>query len=85
MGGGALALGALLFAIACLLTGATDEGSVHWATRAARTLPVVPLCGAAVTWLALRRARRRGELLALESIGASPAPQVCDVSDPVTA
>ncbi|HEY1958076.1 MAG TPA: hypothetical protein VGH28_20785 [Polyangiaceae bacterium] len=72
-GGGALALGALLFALACLLTGATDEGSVRWATRAARTLPIVPLCGAAVTWLALARARRRGELLALESIGASPA------------
>ena len=73
MAGGALALGALLFAVACLVTGATDEGSVHWATRVARTLPVVPLCGAAVTWLALRRAQRRGEMLALESIGASPA------------
>jgi hypothetical protein len=68
-----VALGALLFGVACVIGAATDEGSVRWATRAARTLPVVPLLGAAVTYLALRRARRRGELLALETLGCSPS------------
>lgn len=67
------ALGALLFVVACAITGATDEGSIAWATRAARTVPFVPVCGAVVTFLALRRAERRGELLALSSIGCSPA------------
>ncbi len=71
--GTTLALGALLFVVACLLGGATDEGGVTWATRAARTLPAAPLCTAAVTFLALRRARARGEMLALESVGCSPA------------
>jgi hypothetical protein len=36
-------------------------------------VPLVPVCGAVVTFLALRRAERRGEMLALESIGCSPA------------
>jgi len=68
-----LALGVLLFGVACAIGGATDEGSIAWTTRAARAVPIVPALGAVVTFLALRRAQRRGELLALESIGCSPA------------
>jgi hypothetical protein len=68
-----VALGMLVFGIACAVTGATDEGSVTWATRALRTVPVVPACGGVVTLLVVRRAQRRGELLALESVGCSPA------------
>jgi hypothetical protein len=68
-----LAMGALLFGVACAIGGATDEGSIAWSMRAARAVPLVPVCGAVVTFLALRRAERRGELLALESIGCSPA------------
>ncbi len=71
--GATVALGALLVVVACVVGGATDEGAVTWATRALRVLPIVPVCGAAVTFLALRRASLRGEMLALESIGCSPA------------
>ncbi len=67
------AMGALLFGVACVVSGATDEGSVAWSMRVARTAPLVPICGAVVTFLALRRAERRGEMLAFESIGVSPA------------
>ncbi len=67
------ALGALLFAVACIVTGATDEGSITWTTRVLRTLPLVPACGGVVTYLTLRRAQRRGEMLALAAIGCSPA------------
>lgn len=67
------AMGAILFGVACVLSGATDEGSVAWSLRIARTAPLVPVCGAVVTFLALRRAERRGEMLAFESIGTSPA------------
>lgn len=56
-----------------MISGATDEGSIAWVMRIARALPLVPACGAAVTVLALARASRRGELLALEAIGCSPA------------
>lgn len=66
-------MGALLFFVACIISGATDEGSVAWSLRVARTTPLVPICGAVVTFLALRRAERRGEMLAFESIGTSPA------------
>ncbi len=66
-------MGALLFGVACAIGGATDEGSIAWTMRAARAVPLVPVCGAVVTFLAMRRAERRGELLALESIGCSPA------------
>ena len=66
-------MGALLFVVACVVSGATDEGSIAWSLRVARTAPLVPICGAVVTFLALRRAERRGEMLALESVGTSPA------------
>jgi len=68
-----VALGVLVFGVACALTGATDEGSIPWATRVLRTLPVIPACGGVVTLLVVRRAERRGEMLALQSIGCSPA------------
>jgi hypothetical protein len=67
------AMGALLFGVACVVSGVTDEGNVAWSLRVARTTPLVPICGAVVTFLALRRAERRGEMLAFESIGTSPA------------
>jgi hypothetical protein len=66
-------LAALLFAVACAITGATDEGAIAWPLRAMRTLPAVPACGAAALLVVLRRAERRGELLALASLGCSPA------------
>jgi hypothetical protein len=71
-----IAMGVLLFGVACVVSGATDEGSVAWSLRVARTAPLVPICGAVVTFLALRRAERRGEMLAFESVGVSPA-RVC--------
>ena len=67
------AMGALLFCVACVVSGATDEGAVAWSVRVARATPLVPVCGAVVTFVALRRAERRGEMLALESLGTSPA------------
>ncbi len=67
----ALGLAAALFVVTCLASGATDEGGVAWATRVARAVPVLPLCGAVATYVTLRTAARRGELLALAAIGRS--------------
>lgn len=67
------ALALLVFGVACALTGATDEGGIAWAVRAMRTVPAAPACGAIVTLLFMRRAERRGELLALASVGCSPS------------
>jgi hypothetical protein len=66
-------LGLLLFAVACVITAVTDEGSVSFGARIVRTLPALPACGAAATLLLLRRAEGRGELLALATLGSSPA------------
>jgi len=65
----ALALAALAFAVAWLVTAATDEGGIGWSVRAGRTLPMAPACAALGTWLALVPARRRGEVRALEALG----------------
>ena len=67
------ALTVLLFAVGCLVTAATDEGGVAWSARLGRTLPLLPACGAMATFLALRLAARRGEVLALETLGCAPA------------
>jgi hypothetical protein len=68
-----LTLAALAFALALLITAATDEGGVAWLFRFARALPAAPVCAAAGAWLALRPVHARGELRALEALGASPA------------
>jgi hypothetical protein len=68
-----LALAVLLFMVACGVTAATDEGAVAWASRALRTVPAIPVCGAVAAYGVLRRADRRGELLALATLGCSPA------------
>jgi hypothetical protein len=61
-----------LVGVAVLVTAATDEGGVAWGARVARTLPVVPACGAIATWLVLGTARGRGEVRALEALGRAP-------------
>ena len=66
------ALTALAFVVALLLGAATDEGSVPWAERLVRALPVIPLCSALAAALSLRTTQRRGELVALESLGLPP-------------
>jgi hypothetical protein len=68
---GAMALVAL--AVGCLVTAATDEGGVAWIERAGRTLPILPLCAALGVWVALAPVLARGESLALEALGRSPA------------
>jgi hypothetical protein len=64
---------ALALALAWLVTAATDEGGVAWRERAGRTLPLTPLCAAVGAWVALAPVRARGEALALEALGRSPA------------
>ncbi len=63
---------ALAFLLAWLVTAATDEGSVAWSVRAARTLPLAPACAALGTWLGQARAWARGEGRALAALGRSP-------------
>lgn len=64
---------ALAVALAWLVTAATDEGGVAWRERAGRTLPLTPLCAAVGAWVSLAPVRSRGEALALEALGRSPA------------
>jgi hypothetical protein len=59
--------------VALLVTAATDEGGVSWLGRVARTLPLAPLCGALGAWVALAPVLVRGEALALQALGRSPA------------
>lgn len=66
------ALALLVFALAVLVTGASDEGGVAWATRAARTLPALPIAGAAAAYLTLAPLRRRGDVRALAALGQPP-------------
>lgn len=66
-------LAVILFAVACVITAATDEGAVGWTTRIERTLPVLPVCGGAAALIVLRRASARGEMLAFATLGSSPA------------
>ena len=69
----AAAMALIVFAVALLVTGATDEGGVPWLGRAARTLPLAPLCSALGVWAALAPVVVRGDALALQSLGRSPA------------
>jgi hypothetical protein len=67
----ALLLG-LVFALAVLVTAASDEGGVAWSVRAARTLPVLPVAGAVSAYLTLAPLRRRGDVRALSALGQAP-------------
>lgn len=69
------AFGATVLALALvwLITAATDEGQLSFATRAGRTLPVTPLCCAVGVALVLGRPRVRSEVRALEALGRPPA------------
>jgi hypothetical protein len=67
--GRTLALLSLAFVLALLLTAATDEGSVAWLERVSRTLPALPIAGAAGAWLAMAPLRARGDVRALAAIG----------------
>lgn len=64
---------ALALTLAWLVTAATDEGGVAWGERAGRTLPLTPLCAAVGAWIALAPVRSRGDVLALQALGRSPA------------
>jgi hypothetical protein len=65
----ACVMAVLAFALAWLITVATDEGGVPWGERAGRTLPLIPFCAAIGVWGALAPVRARGEALALEALG----------------
>ncbi len=60
-----------MLALAVAITAATDEGGLSWSERVARAVPVVPVCGALATALALGGRDRRGEGRALEALGRS--------------
>jgi hypothetical protein len=62
----------LMLGVAWAVTASTDEGGVTGAVRAARVLPLAPACAALGTWLAMARARARGEVHVLEALGRSP-------------
>ncbi|HEY8087135.1 MAG TPA: hypothetical protein VIF09_04805 [Polyangiaceae bacterium] len=64
---------AVALGLVWLVTAATDEGGVSWGERAGRALPLVPLCAAVGAWAALAPVRARGEVVALEALGRSPA------------
>jgi len=68
----AFGIAALLAAIAWLVTAVSDEGGLSFGVRTARTLPAAPVCAALATWIVHARARARGELLALETLGVGP-------------
>lgn len=63
---------ALVFAVAVLVTAASDEGNVPWTVRVARTLPALPLAGAAAAFLTLAPLRQRGDVRALAALGQAP-------------
>jgi hypothetical protein len=63
----------LAMAVALLVTAATDEGGVSWLGRAARTLPLAPLCSALGAWVAIAPTLVRGEVVTLQTLGRSPA------------
>ncbi len=69
----AVGMAVVALAVALLVTAATDEGGVSWLGRVARTLPLTPLCCALGAWVALAPTLVRGEALALQALGRSPA------------
>jgi hypothetical protein len=69
---GAALFAGLAFALGWLVTAATDEGSIAWSVRAARTLPLAPACAALGAWLGQARGWARGEGRALAALGRGP-------------
>jgi hypothetical protein len=67
--GRSVAIGALAFLLAWLVTAVSDEGGLSLAERVGRTLPLAPFCAAIGVWGALAPVRARGEVLALEALG----------------
>jgi hypothetical protein len=67
----ALAIAALVAAGVVVVVAATDEGA-GWARRAAMCAALAPLAGSAGALGAARIARARGEVRALEALGARP-------------
>jgi hypothetical protein len=70
--GGAALFAGLAFALAWLVTAATDEGSVASSVRVARTLPFAPACAALGAWLGQARGWAKGEGRALAALGRGP-------------
>lgn len=68
----AFAMSALAFVVALLLSAASDEGGVAWATRLTRALPIAPFAAALGVWLTLSSRRAKADALALEATGRSP-------------
>ncbi len=71
--GSAFALALLLSTALLLISAATDEGGVAWATRISRIVPLLPVPALGAHVLTLHRAARRGETRALETVGIEPA------------
>jgi hypothetical protein len=70
--GRSAALTCAILLLAVVLTAASDEGGVSWGERVARVVPLVPVCAALATGLALAGRDRRGEGRALEALGRTP-------------
>jgi len=61
-----------MLGLAVVVTAATDEGGLAAAERVARAVPLVPVCVALSTAVALAGPVRRGEGRALAALGRSP-------------
>ena len=46
----AVGMALVALGVALLVTAATDEGGVSWLGRAARTIPLAPVCSALGAW-----------------------------------
>jgi hypothetical protein len=69
----AVGMALVALGVALLVTAATDEGGVSWLGRAARTIPLAPVCSALGAWVALAPTIVRGEAVAVQALGRSPA------------
>ncbi len=72
MVGRSAALACAMVVLAVVITAATDEGGLRLGERLARVLPLVPVCVALATALAMAGPSIRGEARALEALGRSP-------------
>jgi hypothetical protein len=66
-----------LTVLSLLVTAATDEGGLTWSERTARVFPLMPVCVALATVLALAGPSGRGEGRALQALGRSPFGTAC--------
>jgi hypothetical protein len=69
----AVGMALVALGVGLLVTAATDEGGVSWLERVGRTLPLAPVCCALGVWVALAPTLVRGEALAVQALGRSPA------------